>query len=163
MATIDIKHCTIRLSDGTTNKIDVKIGNGNLTYTEKRNMDYVKDRGLLDTVREGDEEPVDVRIDAQWIFITADSGATVPTIEDALKQRGPAATWVSSSTDLCEPYAVDITILDIPPCTGHGESIVLSDFRWENLNHDLRGSTISVTGKCNIKQATATRGTITTA
>jgi hypothetical protein len=139
-------------------ELDVKIGEGNMTYSEKRNIEYVLDRGVLDTVKEGDDEPVEVKLDFTWEFLRASSGQ-IPTISDALKKRGEASHWVSSSDDLCEPYAVDIEIEYIPPCGGEQtETILLQDFRHEQLDHDLRQATVSVTGKCNVKEATVTRG-----
>jgi hypothetical protein len=81
-----------------------------------------------------------------------------PTIEDVLKQRGEASDWTSSSADECEPYAVDIEIEYDPPCGGEEKEIILlQDFRHEQLDHDLRQATVSVTGKCNVKEASITR------
>lgn len=161
---IDLKHVTVRIRGGTAGQfIDVKIGNGNITYDEKRNMDYIKDRGLLDTVREGDQEPIDVRLDAEWDYITSDSGDTQPTIEDALKHRGLASSWDSSSADPCEPYAVDLVLLNVPACTGAGndpETIILSDFRYESIGHDPKASQLAIAGKCNTTQAVPTRGAV---
>ena len=140
-------------------EIEVTVGEGNMQYTEKRNIEYVRDRGRLDTVREGDEEPVEVRLDFTWEFIKADTGE-VPTIEDAIKQRGEASGWTSSSADSCEPYAVDIEIYYNPPCSNaKDEVILLQDFRWEQLDHNARDGQISMTGKCNVKEATVTRVT----
>jgi len=159
-AQIDLKNCTIRIKDGGANYIDVKIGEGNLTYSEKRNMQYTLDRGLLDEVREGDEVPVDVKLDAVWEYITGGvSSSGVPSIEDALKKKGGAASWASTDTDACRPYAVDLEIIYEPTPEGCGddETILLSDFRYEELAHDLRAGTISVTGKCNVTEAVATR------
>lgn len=158
---VDIKNCTITVRGGTQGQyLNVKLGNGNITYDEKRMMDYIRDRGKLDTVREGDEQPIDVKLDAEWEHIT---GVAVMSVEDAMKQRGLASAWVSSSNDVCEPYAVDVVIKHVPPCSGSEnapETIVLPDFRWESVNHDLKGSTISFSGKCNATQASATRGAI---
>ena len=139
-------------------QVEVKIGEGNITYTENREMEYILDRGVLDTVREGDQQPVDVSMDFVWEFITAISGATTPTIEDALKQRGPAASWVSSSSDDCEPYAVDIEIEHVPLCTTEQREItVLNDFRYESLEHDPDEAIVSSSGRCNITEPTVTR------
>ena len=63
-AQIDLKHCTIRISDGAGAYIDVKIGEGNLSYTERRTIEYTLNRGLLDEVREGDQVPMDVSLDS---------------------------------------------------------------------------------------------------
>ena len=138
-------------------EIEVKIGEGNLQYTEKRNMIYTRDRGRLSEVREGDEEPVDVSIDAIWEFVRAASGGT-PTIEDVLKKRGEASGWISTSSDLCQPYSVDIVIYYNTPCTGDAdEEIAMLYFRWEEIQHDLRAAQFSIKGKCNVKEATVTR------
>lgn len=139
------------------NELSVKVGEGNLTYSEKVNREYTRDRGALDTVRNGDEEPVEVQLDAVWEWLRASTGAT-PTIEDALKKRGVASAWASSSADACEPYAVDIEIHYVPDCgTEETEVILLEDFRYESLDHDLSAGTISVSGKCNRTTATVER------
>jgi hypothetical protein len=141
-----------------THILEINIGEGTLTYDEKRKMEYQLNRGRLNTVREGNEEPVDVRLDFLWDFLRSASGATIPTIEEAFKKIGAASGWISSATDKCEPYAVDVIVTYTPPCTGiQPEQIILKDFRWESLNHDAKGGSVAVTGKCNIKTATVAR------
>jgi hypothetical protein len=130
------------------NGIYAKLGEGNLTYSEKRNLIYVRDRGYIDTMKVGDDEPIDVALDFTWEFLRAVSGAP-PTIEEAVKQVGQAATWVSTSADPCEPYSVSVFLLDIPPCGTDAESIQLPEFRWTSLDHDLKGGKVSVKASCN--------------
>lgn len=142
-------------------RLEIKVGEGNLTYDEKRTMEYKKDRGALDTVREGDEEPIDVRLDIQWEWLSSAGSDTVPTPEEVLKKEGLASTWQTSSADICEPYAVNIKILYDPNCSGvDGELITLKDYRWESLNHDLRAGTLATSGKCNVTRATRERVTV---
>jgi hypothetical protein len=87
---------------GVENSITVKVGDGTLTYSEKRNMEYTLDRGRLDEVREGDEVPMDVKFDFVWDYIKGSAVAlSPPSVEDALKKIGLASTWVSSDTDAC--------------------------------------------------------------
>jgi hypothetical protein len=140
MAQIDIKNCTIIISDGAGHSLDVKIGEGNLTYSEKRNMQYTLNAGKLDEVREGDQVPMDVKLDAVWEYISGgvDSEGT-PSVEDALKRRGAASGWTSTDSDDCRPYAVDVEIIYEPTPEGCGdyEDIVLADFRVEEFAHDL--------------------------
>jgi hypothetical protein len=93
-----------------------------------------------------------------WEFLMADVGDP-PTVEDALKKRGNASTWETSGADACEPYAVDIQVVYTPVCAGvDPETILLQEFRYEELEHDLRGGTVSVSGKCNVKEASVSRG-----
>ncbi|HPT70881.1 MAG TPA: hypothetical protein PLE74_01205 [Candidatus Cloacimonadota bacterium] len=163
---VDIKKSTIAFKDGTTptpNVLLVKIGDGNITFKESKPRTYELDKGLLDTVRDGDQVPVDVTLDFLWEWLKADTGLP-PTPVDVLKKRGNASAWVTASSDPCEPYSLDLEIVIDPDCADGSkkEVILLSDFRYEELNYDLKAGQISVTGKCNITEATITRVTSTT-
>src|SRR5574340_148741 len=138
--------------------IDIKVGEGNLTYTEAKAYNYMLDRGNLDTVREGDQQPVDVSIEFVYEHVTSGTNETITPI-DALKQKNNAADWVSSATDQCEPYAVDVIIFHDVPCgTTQDETTTLPDFRYEKLEFNLKDATISVSGKCNAVEALVVRG-----
>jgi hypothetical protein len=160
-AQIDLKYATIKLIDGTTptaNELSIVVGEGNLTYSEKKNIVYTLDRGNLDEIKEGDQVPMEVSFSLTWEYIKgASSGA--PSAEDALKNTGPAAGWASSDSDACRPYAVDIelTYAPVPSTCGDKEVILFPDFRYESLDHDLRAGTISCAGKCNALAPTITR------
>jgi len=160
-AQIDLKNATLTMQDGATpaNSITVKLGAGNLTYSEKKTIEYTLDRGALDEVREGDEVPMDVTLDFVWEYIAGTTGtAGIPTVEDALKNIGAAVDWVSSDSDTCRPFSVDLIVSYVPDCaSGDNEVITLPDFRYESLDHDLRAGTVSVSGKCNAKEATVVR------
>jgi len=169
---IDIKDAVLKIIDGGVNStgtpaaqqsIEVTIGEGNLTYTENKNIEYVPDRGNLASgeVREGDEAPVDVTFDFKWEFITGTTPSTtgdVPTVEDALKRIGPAAAWVSTDSDACRPYAVDLELTHTPTAgCGDIETLTFPDFRHDSLAHDLRAGTVAATGRCNVTQITPVR------
>ena len=64
-AQIDLKKATVWLKDGATpqNTLEIKVGEGNLTYSEKVNREYTLNRGILDKVRDGDQTPMDVSFD----------------------------------------------------------------------------------------------------
>jgi len=140
-------------------KLEIKVGEGNLNYTENTPREYLKNRGLLDTVRNADEEPMDASFDFTWEFLSAIGGSANPTIKEALKQTGEASTWISTSDDLCEPYCVDIEVHYDPACGGaNSELIELKEFRHETLEHNIRDAQLSCTGKCNQTEAVETRG-----
>jgi hypothetical protein len=141
------------------NVLKLKVGEGNLTYEEKRTMEYVREKRSVSQgfVRTGDDDPTDVSIDLIWEFISSDSGDP-PTPDEALKQIGGAAAWVTSGTDPCEPYSVDVEVIYIPPCSGvKSERIVLKEFRWESISHDTKQGMLAVKGKCKILTPTVTR------
>ncbi len=137
--------------------LEVNIGEGDLSYTENKERIYERNKGNLSDVREGDEQPVEVNFAFTWEEITAISGGT-PTIEDVFKNRGEAASWVSSDSDPCQPFSVDVEIEHIPSCTSKQREIVLlPDFRYEQLEHSYEDATVASTGRCNVTEATVTR------
>jgi hypothetical protein len=138
-------------------QLEIKIGDGNLTYTEANEYEYDLDRGVLDTVRAGDQVPMDVSLDFVYEYIT--TGTTEETSPmDAIKQIGGASEWRSSSADPCEPYAVDVEVVHTPLCTTQEiETTVFPDFRSESREPDLGEASISVSGRCNATQPTITR------
>ena len=135
----------------------MKIGEGDLTWTESREMIYDRDRDLLDTVREGQEQPVSVDLNFTFEYVTTESGQAITPV-DALNQDGEASEWVSSSSDLCEPYAVDLYVIHDVPCgTDQDQDFRFQDFRHESLDYSMQDATIAVSGQCNVSRVTTTR------
>jgi|GEM_PF-3494584 hypothetical protein len=132
-------------------RIEIKVGDGNLTYTEADEFEYELDRGKLDTVREGDDQPLSVDLEFVYESITTGTGETIAPM-DAIKRRGSATEWVSSAADLCEPYAVDVIVEHVPPCgTKESERTTFPDFRSESRAPDFSEAQISVSGRCNVR------------
>ena len=142
-------------------RITVAIGDGDLTWTENREMIYDLDRDLLDTVRLGEDQPLEVELAFTFEYVTTESGQTITPV-DALKQIGEATEWVSSSSDSCEPYAVDIYVVHCVPCgTDEDQDFLFSDFRYESLEYSMADASIAVSGRCNVTDVTTTRSDIT--
>lgn len=162
---IDLKDVLFKIRDGSTptaKELTIKIGAGNLTYTEAVEREYTPDRGRLDEVRDGDEQPMEVSFDFTWEFLRGGLGSgDPPTVEDALKNRGNAADWISADADPCRPFAVDIVVEYVPDCgqgaLGDQETYTFPDFRFDSIEHDFRAGTVSVTGRCNVTEATVVR------
>ena len=142
-------------------RLEIKMGDGNVEFDEARELEYFLDRGRLDTVREADETPMEVSFSATWEFIKSLAGATTPTFKEAVKGTGPASNWYSSADDPCEPYAVDIVIVQAPDAecssTLGVETITLEDFRHTNFGHSAEDGEISVEGSCNRTEALVER------
>ena len=138
-------------------QLEVKIGDGNITYTEHSEYDYLLDRYNLDTVKQGKEVPMDVKWDSVYEHITTGTSENISPM-DALKGIGAAAECVSYAADPCEPYAVAIEVAHVPPSgTSQGETTLFPDFRSEQREVNFKDATISVTGKCNITEPIVTR------
>jgi len=138
-------------------RVEVKIGDGDLSWTEARNFEYDLDRDLLDTVRQGEDIPVSVDLAFTFEYVTTESGKAITPV-DAVKGTGGADEWVSSSSDLCEPYAVDIYVIhDIPCGTDQDQDFLLPDFRFESLDYSIADASIAVSGNCNVTDIVTTR------
>ena len=58
-----------------------------------------------------------------------------------------------------EPFAVDVLIIDEPPCgAAQSETFLFPDFRSENREGSFKDATVSVTGRCNAVEPEVTRG-----
>ena len=139
--------------------IVIKVGEGDLKYTETRNFKYDLDRGLLDTVRFGDDVPMDISSSFTYEHITQGTSEPLSPV-DAIKRRAgtPAEEWVSSATDKCEPFAVDIEITFTPPCgTSEPEVTTFPDFRSEKIEPDFKNSLITLSGKCHATEPIVSR------
>lgn len=147
MAQIDIKECKLYIKDGGSNEVEVKIGEGNVTWTEAQPREYKLNRGRLQgaTIRNADEVPIDVRFEFVYEYYT---NTSTGTLADALKRTGGCSTWESTDDDPCQPYCVDLVFVYNPDCeSGDSEEITFNNFRWEELSADIRAGTISCSGK----------------
>lgn len=144
-----------------TNQIELVVGEGNLTYDEKHAREYKLNKGKLYSVRDGDQAPLELTFSLYWEFIKSSVTDGEPiSFEEALKQEGQAATWVTSDlADPCAPYAVDIVIRHTPPCTDiDNEELTFGKFRWESLSHNAKDGTIECKGSCNLLTPGKVRG-----
>jgi hypothetical protein len=157
------------MENGDAESITIRVGEGNFSYSEKVNREYILDGGNLSDVRDGDQEPVEVSFDLIWDYITAVGASTTSlagngVVEDFLKAKGEYSGSASSDTsDPCAPHAVDIKVEITPKKANCGdkETITLANFRYEQLDHDLSASRISISGKCNIVEASVVRAAYT--
>jgi len=142
-------------------RIEIQIGDGDINWTEAREFIYDLDRDVLDTVRQGQDQPLEIDLAFIFEYVTTESGQAITPV-DALKRQGEASEWVSSSADLCEPYAVDIYVVHCVPCgTDEDQDFLFQDFRYESLEFSIQDALISVSGRCNVTEVTTTRADIT--
>lgn len=134
------------------NELELDLGEGNVTWSVKPSHEYRLSKRALSTVYSGDEQPLDVSFDFVWEYLTQRDGGTGALPYEALQQIGAAAAYVSSGNE-CEPYAVDIVLLNNPTCASQlapNEMYIFPQFRPDDLPGDLTGAAISVSGRCNV-------------
>jgi len=140
MPTMNLRTATLIIGG-----ITVEVGEGNLTYSEKRALEYVTDKNNISDVRHADEEPLDLKMDFTWKRVAGDFA----TLLEKIKGTGTSTT---SDPVECRPYAVDIVLQYPDSCgaTPTSKDIEFDDFRYEQLDYDVGAGTISCSGKCNI-------------
>jgi hypothetical protein len=133
-------------------EISIKLGDGDVKWTEKNEFTYDLDRGNLDGVRKANEVPMDVSFNFIFDHVVSASGEPITPME-AIKGVGAASEWVTSATDKCEPYAVDIVVIDNPPCApANAETMTFPDFRSESREGSFKDASISISGRCNAQE-----------
>lgn len=138
--------------------ISIKLGEGDVKWTEKNEFTYDLDRGNLDGVRKANEVPMDVSFNFIFDHVKSGTGEAITPME-AIKGIGAASEWVTSATDVCEPYAVDIIVIDTPPCAPtNRETITFPDFRSESREASFKDASISISGRCNAQEPVIVRG-----
>ncbi len=138
--------------------ISIKLGEGDVKWTEKNEFTYDLDRGNLDGVRKANEVPMDVSFNFIFDHVKSGTGEAITPME-AIKGIGAASEWVTSASDKCEPYAVDIIVIDTPPCHPENrETIMFPDFRSESREASFKDASISISGRCNAQEPVITRG-----
>lgn len=161
---MDLKNCTVIFRDGTSPtpyELEIKVDEGNITWEEKRNIEVKRDRGELDYMKEGDEEPCEVSLECRFACLISSSGDSVTPYE-FLKKSGAASSYVSTA-GLCAADAIDIVVEVDQDCgtTVEDEIITFSDFTYESIGGDFKAGTFSVKGKCNAVGPSSTRTTLT--
>ena len=138
-------------------KLEIKVGEGNASWTESKDYSYDLDRGNLDTVRELDQQPCEVSLDFMYEYVKTGTGEDIAPI-DALKGIGGASEWVNAAADPCTPYAVDLQIEQLAQCGSTEDALYLfPEFRYDSLDFNISDATISVAGRINSVEPTITR------
>lgn len=162
---IDLKDAVIKVKDGTPstpNELQIVMDTGNITFQVGRNVEYILDRGVLSSTKEGDQIPLQVTFQGRFNEIASSSGLDESLFE-FLTFTGPAATNVSTGANVCaKPYAVDIEVFLARACTIgadvlQDETIVFPEFRWTTIDGDFQAGTLAVSGACNVVYPTSAR------
>ena len=139
-------------------QLEIKIGEGNCTYDEKKEYKYDLERGNLDAVREGNEVPVEMKFECVYEHIT--TGTSEPLCPmDALKGQGAGSRMghVRSRSVRAPCRGSDHHVHAAVLRCGHRDHVLprlpcrLEGHRLQQ-GDDLRGN-----GKCNVTEAVVSR------
>ncbi len=114
---------TIRDGSGTPKELVIKIAEGDMKWSVKRPSMIIKNRGVIDHRREGDQEAMDLSFSAkmeQWSYDDANTGLS-PTDVILGTQVAKDAGWVSQD-DCGDAWAVSIVFRMYDPCDANRET-----------------------------------------
>lgn len=138
-------------------RLNMKVGESNFEFTVNKAPIFDLDRGLLDGVRAGNQVPMDVSTGFVFNFLRASSGQPMTPYE-ALMQEGEGANWHNAADDPCEPYCVDVVLIDTPDCgSEEAEVMIFPKFNLTSLGGNVETGLVTLQGKCNALKPTITR------
>ena len=112
------------------------------------------DGGTLDSVREGDQVPMEVSFEGVWETLHtsgAEGQGSVYSVLQALKAEDNS----TYTGDACQPASCDLELAYAPDCAGDtDQTITFPWFRYESFQMDANAGTISVSGKCMVVEPT---------
>jgi hypothetical protein len=140
-------------------QLENKVGEGTFDWSEKKELIQDYDRDLLDGVREGKQQPVDVNTSFVFDFLRASSGGSIRPYE-AINRIGGAAGWHNAAIDKdgnpspCEPYALQLVVVTQPPCgSEQAEVFFFDNFRATEVNPTIQDAVVNLTGQASIVRA----------
>lgn len=159
---IDLKDCVIKFVDGTTPtpvELEIEIGEGTFTHTRRWDREYRRNRGLLNKVKDLDDQPMEVSITAEFTKIRSDTGTgEAMSIVEFVERENQGTVLISTDPDVCAPFAFDILIERTNDCgTVLDEVITFPQFRPDEMGGDWDAGTFSITGRCNVVKPTSIR------
>lgn len=139
--------------------IQLVVDVGEANFEADINFDPIFDtnRNILDGVRLGKDVPMDVRTGTTFNWMKSSSGKPLTPYE-ILTREGNASGWHSTAADPCEPYCVDIILLDEPVCgSEQKEQIRFPRFYPTKITPNINDGQIALVGKCNAVKPVITR------
>jgi len=131
-------------------RVEMKVGEGDVEFTENQEAIIDTDRGLLDGMRSGTEQAMTISSSFVYDWLRASSGDPI-TVYEALKRKGDAAGWHNAALDPCEPYQVDMFIIDRPDCgSEEAEIMFFRRMRTTSISASVAGASVSLEGTCMV-------------
>jgi len=159
----NLTHGLLKIKGGnTTELLTVPIQKGDVRFGVKRPAKVIMNRGKVDSLAQGFEVPMEVRFSVEfeeWTGRTLSAPNNTPSVPDALRQKGNAASWHSVQT--CGPYVVDLIFVLSNPCSSgdQNETLTFPSFHADSVEfaEGEDTDTLEVMGICNALEPTAVR------
>lgn len=127
---------------------------GEFEWTQTKERIIRKPRGQIKGSRKGIEQEMTVTTSFPFEFLRAQTTATDELDEltpyEVLEQEGFASDWMPSSHGgVCEPYSIDLVIVDKPDCLSQQAQVwIFPQFDYTDLGPTVSEGIINLTGSC---------------
>jgi len=139
-------------------RLEFEIDTGDLEWDEGANPEVRKSRGVIVGLKQGDEQEMTVSAAFEFSRMRAETsvaegGANDKTPWEVLHQLGFAADWLPSSHGgVCEPYSVDIYVIDSPNCgSEQAEVMIFPQFAFTSISPSVQDGIVTFSGLCVAK------------
>lgn len=132
---------------------------GEFEWTQTRERVIRKPRGIIKGSRKGVEQEMVVTTSFPFEFLRAQTTAVLGAVNhltpyEVLEQEGFAADWMPSANGgVCEPYSIDLKIVDKPSCSSEQAQVwIFPQFDYTDLSPTVSEGIINLTGSCVAKK-----------
>lgn len=152
-ASVAVAAAAAAVNDTPARYVEFKVADGTLQFGESKEIIYTPNKGVLDDVKTGDEQPLSIDTSFTWEDFEASVGSGTPSPLDILFQNGEAATYTSTAdASGCPPYCVDIEVEINPGCSEVREFVTFEEFLWDDIAPTFKDGKIAFKGQCNRTQ-----------
>jgi len=135
-----------------------EVDTGDAAWTEGANPVVRKSRGLINGLKRGEEQEMTFNSTFEFAKMRAASTGTSPLTDitpyECFHQLGFASDWMPSSHGgVCEPYSLDIVLIDTPVCgSEEAEVFVFPQFAFNDISPSVQGGIVTFAGICAAKR-----------
>ena len=152
--TRNLRDGQIQVKDGAGSPVTITLTleKGDLKWARKQSPIQVNDRGALDHVRPGDQQPVALSFSIQVNRVHALTGSA--TLYNAFTKTGPASTWTSVGATH-EVYMVKVVFTVLDPTGGADNEVITFDRVFHEELSNEEGETTNMLAFSGVSHATA--------
>lgn len=131
-------------------RVEFEVETGDFQWTEGANPIIRKPRGVIKGLRRGEEQEMTISTAFAFSWMRASDPTIFNHITpyEALHRDGFASDWMPSSHGgVCEPYSVDLVIIDRPDCgSENAEVFIFPQFAFNSINPVVQDGIVNFGG-----------------
>jgi hypothetical protein len=131
----NLRDGVLRIQDANGEEITVLYSDGDLKWSITDNVQQIYDRGTLLELRKGTEEPITGSFSRKFDQIIAKNNDAAPSVYEAVKGKGSAAYWVST-TNYCGIYTCRLIFELLDECSAQIERVTFNNCHFGKIDFE---------------------------